>query len=415
MGIFYYKAVKEEHGDKIVVNGKVNASNLREARQELKNMGLTPLNVYEENVSANNSNSNNDSNKNKKQPLKKIKSLSINEKINFTSTFKLLMQSGVPVIESLVFLESEADTAKLRDAAGVIKAQILGGATYSETIAKYPEVFGNVYIGLIKAGESSGEMENTLSRLVELLEKQDAIKNRVIGALVYPIFVICLAIAALMIMLMFVFPAFKDMFNNLGDKLPIYTKLCLQLGEFLKEYWVVIPVAIISIVGGVYYALKNEATRNKIDEILLKIPIIKDLLIAANLSNFFAVMQVAFDAGIPVLDCIYLGNVTISNSLLNKAIKNVSQRIQAGHRLSVALRNVVLIPKMMIFLIAIGEQSGQLGEMLKQCVIYIDNKLDKVIDTITKMIEPLMLIVIGGMVLFLALSLYLPIFKSYEM
>ncbi len=161
--------------------------------------------------------------------------------------------------------------------------------------------------------------------------------------------------------------------------------------------------------------LKNETTKNKIDEILLKIPIIKDLLVAANLSNFFAVMQVAFDAGIPVIDCLYLGNITITNSLLNKALKKASRKIQTGQRLSVALKNITLIPKMMVFLIAIGEQSGRLGEMLKQSVLYIDNKLDKVIDTITKMIEPIMLIVIGGMVLFLALSLYLPIFKSYEM
>lgn len=410
MAIFYYKAVKEENNEKKIVNGKIKAANAREARQEIKNLGFIPLNVYEETKS---SGKNTDNKKNENVP--KIRSLSANDKINFTSTFKLLMQSGVPVIESLVFLENEADSPKLREAAGVIKTQILGGATYSETISRYPNIFGHVYIGLTKAGEDSGEMEKTLSRLVELLEKQEAIKSRVIGALIYPVFVICLAIAALMIMLMFVFPAFKDMFNNLGDKLPIYTKICLQLGEFLKEYWIIIPIGIISIVGGVYCALKNETTKNKIDELLLKIPIIKDLLIAANLSNFFAVMQVAFDAGIPVIDCLYLGNITITNSLLNREIKKASRKIQTGQRLSVALKNILLIPKMMVFLIAIGEQSGRLGEMLKQCVIYIDNKLDKVIDTITKMIEPLMLIVIGSMVLFLALSLYLPIFKSYEM
>lgn len=410
MAIFYYKAVKEENNEKKIVNGKIKAANVREARQEIKNLGFIPINVYEETKSS----EKNTDNK-KKENIPKIRHLSTNDKINFTSTFKLLMQSGVPVIESLVFLENEADSPKLREAAGIIKTQILGGSTYSETISRYPNIFGHVYIGLTKAGEDSGEMEKTLSRLVELLEKQEAIKSRVIGALIYPVFVICLAIAALMIMLMFVFPAFKDMFNNLGDKLPIYTKICLQLGEFLKEYWVIIPVGIISIVGGVYYALKNETTKNKIDELLLKIPIIKDLLIAANLSNFFAVMQVAFDAGIPIIDCLYLGNITITNSLLNREMKKASRKIQTGQRLSVALKNISLIPKMMVFLIAIGEQSGRLGDMLVQNVIYIDSKLDKVIDTITKMIEPIMLIMIGSMVLFLALSLYLPIFKSYEM
>lgn len=409
MSIFFYKAVKEENNEKKIVKGKIKASSAREARQEIKKLGFIPINVYEESQGSVKKDEAN------KDQVPKIRPLSTNEKINFTSTFKLLMQSGVPVVESLVFLENEADTPKLKEAAGTIKAQILAGSTYSETISKYPNIFGHVYIGLTKAGEDSGEMDTTLSRLVELLKKQEDIKNRVIGALIYPVFVICLAIAALMVMLMFVFPAFKDMFLNLGDKLPIYTKICLQLGEFLKAYWVGIPISIIAIVGGVYYALKNESTKNKIDEFLLKVPILKDLLIAANLSNFFAVMQVAFDAGIPVIDSLYLGNITVSNSLLNKEIKKASRKIQTGQRLSVALRNVVLIPKMMVFLIAIGEQSGRLGEMLTQCVVYIDEKLDKVIDTITKMIEPLMLILIGGMVLFLALSLYLPIFKSYEM
>lgn len=410
MAIFYYKAVKEENNEKKIVNGKIKASSAREARQEIKNLGFIPINVYEETKSGAKKEETP-----KKELAPKLRSLSTTEKINFTSTFKLLMQSGVPVIESLVFLENEADSPKLREAARVIKSQILSGNTYSETISRYPDIFGHVYIGLTKAGEDSGEMEKTLARLVELLKKQEEIKNRVIGALIYPVFVICLAIAALMIMLMFVFPAFKDMFTNLGDKLPIYTKICLQLGEFLKAYWVIIPIGIISIVGGIYYALKNETTKNKIDEILLKLPILKDLLIAANLSNFFAVMQVAFDAGIPVIDSLYLGNITITNSLLNRELKKASRKIQTGQRLSVALKNIILIPRMMVFLISIGEQSGRLGEMLTQSVIYIDEKLDKVIDTITKMIEPIMLIVIGAMVLFLALSLYLPIFKSYEM
>lgn len=410
MSIFYYKAVKEENNEKKIVNGKIKAANAREARQEIKNLGFIPINVYEETKSGAKKEA-----APKKELIPKLRSLSTTEKINFTSTFKLLMQSGVPVIESLVFLENEADSPKLCEAAGVIKTQILAGNTYSETIARYPDIFGQVYIGLTKAGEDSGEMETTLTRLVELLKKQEEIKSRVIGALIYPIFVICLAIVALMIMLMFVFPAFKDLFANLGDKLPIYTKICLQIGEFLKAYWVILPISLISIVGGCYYALKNESTKNKIDEFLLTIPIIKDLLIAANLSNFFAVMQVAFDAGIPVIDSLYLGNITITNSLLNRELKKASRKIQTGQRLSVALKNIALIPKMMVFLIAIGEQSGRLGEMLTQCVLYIDEKLDKVIDTITKMIEPIMLIMIGGMVLFLALSLYLPIFKSYEM
>lgn len=402
MPIYNYLALRN---NKEIVKGKVEAIDLRQARENVRVLGLLPTRITED--------LENTKNREAEEQKLKLTSLSLAEKIDFSSTFQILIQSGVPVIEGLIFIENEASSPRVRRIAKELRNQIIAGSSFADTIQKYPEVFGRVFVGLAKAGEDSGEMEVTFERIIELLKKEDAIKGRVIGALIYPVFVICLAIVILLIMLMFVFPAFKEMFDNMNAELPIYTQICINAGTFLRKFWYTIPMALGSIVFGLYYAFKTPSIREKIDRYLLKVPIVGDMLKFADLSNFVAVMHVAYEAGIPVLDCLFLSNLTISNHILKNAVLESTQKVQQGMHLSMALKSVKVFPKMIIFMVGTGEQSGKLGDMLGQAVKYIDKRLDSVIDAMTKMIEPMMLIVIGSMVLFLALALYLPIFQSY--
>ena len=283
----------------------------------------------------------------------------------------------------------------------------------SDTISKYPNLFGHVYIGLAKAGEDSGEIDKTFERLIELLKKQGDIKGKVVSALTYPAFVVLLAIAVVLVMLMFVFPAFKDMFDQQGKELPAITQFCIDAGEFLKDKWMCIPLGAIAIVGTFMYLLRWEPSRRKMDELLLKIPLISDLVKAAAFSNFLTVLQIAYDAGIPIIECLYLSKTTLSNYVMNEAIKISIKKMQAGAHLSESLKAANLFPKMILFMVSTGEQSGRLGELMEQSVKQIDQDLDNIIDTLGKLIEPIMLIFIGVIVCFLALSLYLPLFQSY--
>ena len=166
--------------------------------------------------------------------------------------------------------------------------------------------------------------------------------------------------------------------------------------------------------GLIIFIFKNEFTRRILDRIVLKVPLLSSLMRFANYSNFLAVLQVAYDAGIPVVNCLYLANLTLENSVLRDAISAAAIRVQQGTNLSSALKSTGQIPNMMLFMIATGEQSGRLGEMLYNCTVYIDKKLDDIIDTFTKLVEPFMLIVIGGIVLFLALALYMPLCGAYN-
>lgn len=405
MAIYNYIALKN---NKDIVKGKVNAEDLREARESIRSLGFIPTKVYEEKTKG-------EEDDEKKTEVKggKIKKLGLQDRMDFTSTLQILAQSGIPIIESLMFIENDAAKLKVRLVAKELRRQIMAGATFADTIAKYPDQFGQIYIGLVKAGEDSGELEKTLQRLLELLGKEAAIRGKVIGTLMYPMFVIVLAVIIVLVMLMFVFPVFKEMFDGMGKDLPWITATLMSAGIFLKTYWFFVPIILGSIAGFFTFIMRWQPSKRKIDEFVLKVPLLCDLIQYSNFANFVAVMQVAYDAGVPIIECLYLANVTLTNYTLKTKIETATLKVQQGQHLSIALRSTRVMPKMILFMIATGEQSGRLGDMLLQATNFIDKKLDGIIDTMTKMIEPIMLIVIGSIVLTLALALYLPLFSSY--
>lgn len=405
MAIYNYIALKN---NKDIVKGKVNAEDLREARESIRSLGFIPTKVYEEKTKGEEDNE-------KKTEVKggKIKKLGLQDRMDFTSTLQILAQSGIPIIESLMFIENDAAKLKVRLVAKELRRQIMAGATFADTIAKYPDQFGQIYIALVKAGEDSGELEKTLQRLLELLGKEAAIRGKVIGTLMYPMFVIVLAVIIVLVMLMFVFPVFKEMFDGMGKDLPWITATLMSAGIFLKTYWFFVPIILGSIAGFFTFIMRWQPSKRKIDEFVLKVPLLCDLIQYSNFANFVAVMQVAYDAGVPIIECLYLANVTLTNYTLKTKIETATLKVQQGQHLSIALRSTRVMPKMILFMIATGEQSGRLGDMLLQATNFIDKKLDGIIDTMTKMIEPIMLIVIGSIVLTLALALYLPLFSSY--
>lgn len=404
MARYNYTAYKNGSSD--IVKGQVEASNMREARTEIRGMGLTPTSIIEENVTAKNA-------QKRKKALTKMPKLGLRDQIDFTSTLQILATAGIPIIESLLFIENDAAKLKMRQVAAELRKQIMNGGTFASTIAKYPEQFGHVYIGLVKTGEDAGELEKTLDRLLELLNKQANTRAKVIGALMYPAFVIVLAIFIVMVMLVFVFPVFKDMFEQMGMQLPLVTQILMNIGVWLRQNWYIIPLGFIGGAFGINFLFKWKPSKWKIDEYVLKVPLLSKLIQFSNLANFIAVMQVAYDAGVPILECLYLANLTLTNHILEQRVGEASIKIQQGQHLSAALRATRTMPKMILFMIATGEQSGRLGDMLGQAVNYIDKSLDNIIDTMTKMIEPIMLIVIGTIVLVLASALYLPLFASY--
>ena len=404
MAIFNYTAFKNDTNE--IVKGKVEAEDVRSARAEVYKLGFTPTEITKEKQIA-------PVKKVKKQDAYKMPKLGLKEQIDFTSTLQILSASGISIIEALLFIENDAAKLKIRQVAGELRRQIMNGGTFAGTVAKYPEQFGQVYIGLVKTGEDAGELEKTLDRLLELLNKQAAIRSKVIGTLMYPVFVILLAVFIVIVMLVFVFPVFKEMFDSMGMQLPFVTRILMNMGLWMKSHWILIPLGFGAVFALINFLFKWKPSKWKIDDISLKIPVISNLIQFSNFANFISVLQVAYDAGVPILECLYLANLTLTNHTLEKRVEEATTKIQQGQHLSAALRATRTMPKMILFMIATGEQSGRLGDMLGQAVMYIDKELDNIIDIMTKMIEPIMLIVIGSIVLVLASALYLPLFASY--
>lgn len=397
MPIYSYTALKQ---GKEVVKGEVTASNLKDARDVIRKMGLVPTKVNEY-VDT------------KSKKSGKLANLSLKEKIDFISTFQILLQSGIAAVESLMFMEQEAAKKKIRDMSREIKTQVMAGSTFADTLARYPDIFGYIIIGLVKAGEEAGELERTLGRINELLTKQENTKSKVIGTLMYPMFVIVLAFLIVIVMLVFVFPAFKDMFAAQDKPLPAITKAMIVAGDFLKEFWYTIPLFIAAFVVFCIVVNRWQPARRILDKLVLKIPLLNNMILYSNYSNFLSVLSVSYDAGIPIVDCLYLGVVTLTNSVLKNKISEAIVKVQQGLQVSQALKATGIMPRMLLFMISTGEQTGRLGDMLQKGVNFLDKTLDGIIDTMTKMIEPIMLLVIGSIVLVMALALYLPLFQSY--
>ena len=397
MPIYNYTALKQ---GKEIVTGEITASNLKDAKDIVRKMGLVPTKITEFNEV-------------KIKKTANIAALSLTEKIDFISTFQILLSSGIPAVESLMFMEQEAARKKIRDMSKKLKNQIMAGSTFADTLARYPQVFGYIFIGLIKAGEEAGELEKTLGRIKDLLTKQSDIKGKVIGTLMYPMFVVVLAFIITLVMLIFVFPAFKEMFEQQEKALPLITSIMINAGDYLKTYWYTIPIFILIFVVFCIVIFKWQPARNILDKLVLKIPLLNNLIMYSNYSNFLSVMSVSYDAGIPIVDCLHLAVITLTNSVLKNKLSNAIVKVQQGLQVSQAFKATKIVPKMLLFMIATGEQSGRLGDMLEKGVNFLDKTLDGIIDTMTKMIEPIMLIVIGSIVLVMALALYLPLFQSY--
>ena len=242
---------------KALESGRIEADNIIDARAQLKQRGLIPTNLTV--TGGDKSDLKNIIEEKKKKAKTVLPKLKLSQKIDFTTTIHALLNAGVPIIEALMFVQRESTgNKKIQQTCAELKRSIISGSTFALSIAKHPNVFDKVYIGLIKAGEDSGEMENTMGRLIELLKKQQIIKSKVIGALMYPAFLILVSLAAITILLTFVFPAFEGMFAQLGGELPLPTKICMNAGKFIKEFWWLMLMFVAGFSALIYYSFKIE-------------------------------------------------------------------------------------------------------------------------------------------------------------
>jgi len=390
---FYYNALKN---NKEIINGEIEAVDLRDARVKIRELGYLPTKIEKpENFPCGNF----------VEDSAQINYLSLREKIFFTNELHILFASGIPVIEALNLMETNTSNRKLKLIADNIREGIENGQTFSQAINKYSKIFGPVYIGLVLAGECSGELDKTLERMTVLLRQQEELKDKIIKSMTYPCFLIVLMIG-LMTLMPFILSKFLEVITNSGGELPLLAKSLLCFSSFMVRYW---WLCLIAVAGGIYAlntAFGTSEFKKKWDNFILKVPVISEFIQYINLSDFIAVLHVSYEAGVPILECLNLAGSTVKNNVIKEQINSAADYVKTGNGLSDAFARYNVVPGALLTMISTGEKSGQLGKMLKNASNVIDKKLDMIISTMARLIEPTMIVIMGIVVGIFVIAFY---------
>lgn len=384
------------------VAGEIEAANETEARIKIRAQRLMPLKVVPALSAAAIS------------AAKKKKtggSVSAKELQIFTRQLSTLLSSGVPILQAMETLSNGSKSPGLKNALVAIAEEVSQGKRFGDAVGAHPKVFDRFYSNMVLAGEESGNLDGILSRLAVYIEKSVKIQSKVKGALAYPVGIMVVAALVVSGLLVFVIPKFKAMFEGSGSELPAMTKLVVQMSEAFIGYWyIIIGVA----VGGVYGLIqyyKSEGGRQTIDAILIELPLTGDLMVKSGVARFTRTLSTLLGSGVGIIEALEIASRTVGNHVLERAIMRAKDAIQEGKSLTIPLAKEKHIPHMVTQMIGVGEQTGALDTMLSKVADFYEDEVDVAVGALTSMMEPIMMVILGGIVGFFVIAMYLPIFN----
>lgn len=330
----------------------------------------------------------------------------------FTRQFATMIGAGLPLIQALDILskqtESKAFTAIILD----IKAEVEGGSTFADALRKYPKVFNDLYANMVAAGESGGILDTILVRLAGYIEKAEALKGKVKSAMVYPIVVITIAVGVIIVIMVFVVPTFGKMFETLGGELPAPTKLIIAMSDFLAGTGGISLLAgIIAFIVGLKRFRATKKGEMIFDKFLLKLPIIGMLLRKVAVAKFTRTLGTLISSGVNILEGLNITARTAGNKVIEKAVLEVRKAVSEGKTIAEPLSDTKVFPPMVTQMISVGESTGALDAMCEKIADFYDEEVDAAVAALTSMLEPMLMVFLGGTVGFIVIAMYMPIFK----
>jgi type IV pilus assembly protein PilC len=330
----------------------------------------------------------------------------------FTRQFSTMIDAGLPLVQALDILASQAENPSLRKVLAVIKNDVESGATFADALKKHPDTFTSLYANMVAAGETGGILDTILQRLAGYIEKSMKLKKQIKAAMVYPITISSVAMIVVGVILVFVVPVFQDMFASLGGQLPLPTQIIVVVSNFLKGGGAVL------LIGGIFafkFAMKKIRKTEKglfiTDNLALKIPIVGDLIRKVSVSKFTRTMGTLTSSGVPILEGLDITARTSGNKVIEKAILQVRAAVSEGKTLAEPLQKSGAFPDMVTHMIAVGEQTGALDIMMSKIADFYDDEVDNAVAGMTAAMEPIMMVFLGVTVGFIVIAMYLPIFK----
>ena len=395
MAKFKYKALKD---DKKFIEGEIEAESLRDAREKIRLLGFLPTKVYTEYDSSN------ENSLDVELQGKKL-FLNLTQKISFTSELQTMLSSGIPILDALFNIEVNSHDPKLKEMAIALRKSVEGGHTFAESLVKmYEKTFGNVYTSLVKTGEDSGELDVTLDRMLTILRKQEAIKGKIVNASIYPGVLLGLMFGLLVLFAKFVFPSFAGIMLNNGTDIPMLAQTIMGGMDFIGKFWWLILISAGSL-GYIFMSFcQNTELKRFVDKVVLRIPVLSEFIEYINLSNFMTVLQISYDAGVPLMSGLDLANRTVGNFIIKDRVKEVIRNVKKGISLTDAFQKTKAIPDSLISMISAGEKSGTLGKMFKDAADVIDKKVDMTLEALTRLFEPTVMVILGIFVLIIAIA-----------
>jgi len=328
----------------------------------------------------------------------------------FTRQFATMINSGLPMVQCLEILGEQMNKEKFKKIISTVKTDVEGGATLADALRKH-KTFTELYVNMVEAGEAGGILDLILNRLAVYLEKADALARKVKSALTYPTVVCVVAVGATVFMLLVIIPTFARMFSDFGGQLPLPTKIVLGMSNFLRSQWYLLVGGIAAFVVGFNRFRATDGGKMKVDQMLLKIPVLGTVIRKASVARFTRTLGTLVSSGVPILNGLEITAKTAGNKVVEKAVNETKESISQGNTISEPLRKCGVFPPMVTQMIAVGEQTGALDEMLDKIANFYDDEVDTAVESLTSVIEPVMIVIMGVIVGGMLISMYLPMFK----
>lgn len=330
----------------------------------------------------------------------------------FTRQFATMIDAGLPLVQALEILATQVESKTLGKAIATIKTDVESGSTYADALRKHPKVFTELYANMVAAGESGGILDTILNRLAAYIEKSMKLKKRVKGAMVYPIVVSSIAVLVIAIIMIFVVPTFSKMFISMGGTLPIPTLIVIKTSNFLAGIGgVLVAISIAAVIVGIRQIRKTEKGLHSTDKLLLRLPIFGILLRKVAVAKFTRTLSTLISSGVPILEGLEITAKTAGNKVIEYAVMDIRTAVSEGKTLAEPLLKSKVFPPMVTHMIAVGESTGALDTMLGKIADFYDDEVDNAVNNLTAMMEPMLMVFLGGSVGFIVIAMYLPIFK----
>ncbi|MCF7531977.1 type II secretion system F family protein [Pseudomonas petrae] len=376
--------------------GEVNGHNQALVKAQLRKQGINPTKVRKKPVSIFGSG-------------KKIKPLDI---AFFSRQMATMMKAGVPLLQSFDIISEGSDNPNMRKLVDDIKQEVAAGHSFAAALRQKPQYFDDLYCSLVDAGEQAGALEALLERVATYKEKTEYLKAKIKKAMTYPIAVVIVALIVSSILLIKVVPQFQSVFAGFGAKLPAFTLMVIGLSEALQSYWYMFLIGLVAAVLAFKNAhKKSEKFRNWIDRLLLKIPIIGPLLYKSAVARYARTLSTTFAAGVPLVEALDSVAGATGNVVFRNAVNKVKQDVSTGMQLNFSMRSTGVFPMLAVQMTAIGEESGALDSMLDKVATYYEDEVDNMVDSLTSLMEPMIMAFLGVIVGGLVIAMYLPIFQ----